>query len=180
MNVDFDSRRSAVLESALADQVRADTSPARVRQRTRRHWFIGGVVAAAAAASIAASAIIVGAPGWVALPASGPSTSPSFAPIPNWPKNDHGQTYGAQGSSPIAPDLVLVEGQDDAGNPVTGYVLSRDLAEAEFGGPEPTSPAQAIKQQEERLKKYPDGQWLPVYKSDGETRVGRFLVGPGQ
>lgn len=180
MNVVFDPRRSAALEAALVDQVRSDTSPARIRQRRRRHWIIGGTVATAAALSIAASAIVVGAPGWVALPGTNPSASPSYAPIPNWPRNAHGQTYGSQGSSPVAPDLLLVEGQDSVGKPVTGYVVSRDLAEAENGGPEPTSPAQALKQQEERLKKYPHGQWLPVYKSDGETQIGRFLVSAGQ
>ncbi|MFE4950785.1 RNA polymerase sigma factor [Leifsonia sp. NPDC056665] len=62
---------------------------------------------------------------------------------------------------------------------LTEYVLSAQLSEAEFGGPEPTSPAQALEQQEERLRKYPNGQRLPVYKSDGVTQVGTFLVAPG-
>ncbi|MEN0084656.1 MAG: hypothetical protein AAGC66_07800 [Leifsonia sp.] len=180
MNIAFDSQRSAALEEALAEQVRTDTAPARIRQRRRRHWLIGGVVTSAAALSIAASAVIVGAPGWIALPGTDPSASASYAPIPNWPKNAHGQTYGSQGSSPIAPDLLLVEGEDATGKPISGYVNSRELAEAENGGPQPTSPAQALKQQQERLKKYPHGQWLPVYTSDGETQIGRFLVGSGQ
>jgi hypothetical protein len=179
MNVAFDPQRSAALEAALADLVRSDTDPVRLRKIRRRHWTIGGAIAIGAGLSIAASAIIVGAPGWIALPGTNPSASPSYAPIPQWPKNEHGQTYGSQGSSPVPPDLVLVEGQDDKGNPVTGYVLSHALTRAEFGGPEPTSPAQALKQQEDRLKKFPDGQWLPVYKSDGKTQVGRFYVGPG-
>jgi hypothetical protein len=178
MNVGFDPRRSAALETALADRVRFDTEPARVRRLRRRRWVIGGAVVGATL-SVAASAVVVGAPGWIALPGTNPSASPSYAPIPNWPRNANGQTYGSQGSSPVAPDLILVEGEDDNGEPVRGYVLSRELTQAEFGGPEPSSPAQAIKQQDERLRKYPNGQWLPVYKSDGHTQIGRFIVGPG-
>jgi hypothetical protein len=178
MNVAFDPRRSDALEAALADRVRSDTDPRRVRRRRRTQWLVGGGVAAAAVLSVAASAVVAGAPGWIALPGATPGAAPSYASVPAWPRNARGQTYGAQGASPVAPDLILVEGEDAGGAPVTGYVLSKDLTEAEFGGPEPTSPAQALRQQEERLRRHPDGQWLPVYASDGVTRIGRFHVGP--
>jgi hypothetical protein len=179
MTVMFDPQRSAALEAALAAQVRFDTDPAQVTKVRRKKWIIGGAVTAGAALSVAASAVIVGLPGWTALPGADPSASASYAPIPDWPKNANGQTYGVQGSSPIPPDLIQVQGEDAQGNPVNGYVFSHDLTLAENGGPEPTSPAQALRQQQDRLKKYPNGQWLPVYKSDGETRIGRFLVGTG-
>lgn len=179
MTIVFDPKRSAALEAALAAQVRFDTDPAQVRRVHRRRWVLGGAVTAGAALSVAASAVVIGLPGWTALPSTHPSASPSYGPVPNWPKNANGQTYGAQGSSPIAPDLIEVQGEDATGQPVDGYVFSRDLTRAENGGPEPTSPAQALKQQQERLKNFPNGQWLPVYKSDGETTIGRFLVGPG-
>lgn len=179
MNVVFDPQRSAALEAALAEKVRSDTDPVRVRRLRHHRWLIGGAITIGAGLSIASSAAIIGAPGWIALPGTGPSTSPSYAPVPDWPRNAKGKTYGSQGSSPIAPDLIEVQGEDANGNPVNGYVLSSERSQAENGGPEPTSPAQALKQQEERLKKYPNGQWLPVYKSDGETQIGRFLVGPG-
>ena len=62
---------------------------------------------------------------------------------------------------------------------VRGYVLRKDLSEAESCGPMPTSPAQALKQQAECLKAYPTGQHLKVYKNDGTTVIGYFTVAPG-
>jgi hypothetical protein len=176
--IHFDTARSQALERALADRVRFDTSPPQVRARRRKLVIATTLIAGAALVSIGASAVVIGAPGWIALPSTHAGL-PSYGPVPSWPKNANGQTYGQQGSSPIAPDLIEVQGEDTNGNPVIGYVLSAQLTEAEFGGPEPTSPAQALKQQEERLRKYPNGQWLPVYKSDGMTEVGKFLVAPG-
>ncbi|GAA4139399.1 hypothetical protein [Leifsonia shinshuensis] len=177
-SVQFDGARSRALEQALADRVRFDSSGPQVRARRRRLVLTTALIAGAAIVGVGASAAVIGAPGWIALPGTHPG-APSYGSIPAWPRNANGQTYGQQGSSPVAPDLIEVEGEDANGKPVTGYVLSSQLAEAEFGGPEPTSPAQALEQQRERLRKYPDGQWLPVYRSDGVTRVGRFLVGPG-
>ncbi|GAA4481297.1 hypothetical protein GCM10023171_09540 [Microbacterium panaciterrae] len=123
--------------------------------------------------------VVLGAPGWIALPSTTVRPAPTFGAVQDWPRNENGQTYGQQGSSPVAPDLLEVQGLNTQGEPVTGYVLSSRLALAEWGGPEPTSPSQALKQQETRLKLYPDGQWLPVYASDGRTVLGRFLVAPG-
>lgn len=179
MNVTFDSRRSAALEAALNEMVVTDTDPVRVRRAHRKAWLIGGMIATGAVLSVGASAIVIGVPGWTALPSQDSSASPSYAPIPNWPTNAKGQTYGTQGSSPVMPNLLEVQGTDANGEPVNGYILSEQLEEAENGGPRPTSPTQALKQQEERLRNYPNGQWLPLYKDDGETQIGRFIVAPG-
>lgn len=176
--IQFDAVRSYALEQALTDRVRFDTSRPQVRARRRKLVITTSLIVGAALVGIGASAVVIGAAGWIALPGTH-AASPSYAPVPSWPKNANGQTYGQQGLSPVAPDLIEVEGEDENGIPVTGYVLSAQLSEAEFGGPEPTSPLQALEQQEERLRKYPNGQRLPVYKSDGVTQVGTFLVAPG-
>ena len=76
------------------------------------------------------------------------------------------------GDSPVPPDLIRASGSDAEGNTVEGYVLSSDLEQ-----PMPTSPAEALRMQAEREKKYPNGREVPLYRSDGETVIGAFLAG---
>jgi hypothetical protein len=81
-----------------------------------------------------------------------------------WAVNANGNTYGVANENG-SPDLTAVV----ATNGRTGYVYTNDL-----NGPLPTSPAEALAQQEANEGKT---RVFPVYKSDGETKVGEFEVG---
>lgn len=86
--------------------------------------------------------------------------------------NANGQTYGAgvpfgQG----APDLIAVS--FDHGR--TGYVKATDLDCA--SGSDVSSPSEALARQNAL---HGDGVSIPVYESDGTTKIGTFVVGaPG-
>jgi hypothetical protein len=88
-----------------------------------------------------------------------------------WQVNANGQTYGV-GSDGTAPDLIAAVGVDAAGNEVDGYLLSVDAI-----GPKPASPEAAVAQRAERRAAHPGGVDLPLYTSDGMTRVGTSHVG---
>lgn len=89
--------------------------------------------------------------------------------VTDWGVNAKGETYGVENVHG-SPDLIAVV----ATNGKQGYVYAADLNAA--GGPMPTSPEDALVQQQERL-----GQEfsVPVYESDGETLVGEFVIGGG-
>ena len=97
-----------------------------------------------------------------------------------WGVNANGQTYGVQKPNGKTPDLIAVVGMDSEGNGIKGegYAYSSDL---DAFGPDwpnqPTSPDQAIAWQEARDAKYPNGWDIPVYASDGTTKVGTFHIG---
>lgn len=81
--------------------------------------------------------------------------------------NAHGQTYGVSGSAHQGePDLVAVT----ATNGKDGYAYATDLQ----GGPLPTSPADAITQQQANQGRT---RTVPVYDSDGTTVIGDFTIG---
>ena len=171
----FSEARSDAVRSLLVEMVEVDTAP---RQPRRHRGFVVAWIALGAAITIGAAGVVAANTGWTALPGANPSAPRSFAPIPSWPRNAHGQTYGKLGNSPVQPDLVEVVGIDKTGASVIGYVFSKQLTEAENnGGPPPTSPAQALKQQKAWQAKHPNGQKLPVYQNDGTTVVGVFTVG---
>jgi hypothetical protein len=92
-----------------------------------------------------------------------------------WGVNSHGQTYGVEKDGAGSPDLIAVIGQATDGAEVDGYAFATALQWP--GGHEPTSPADAQQQQGAIAEKYPDGIPVPVYKSDGITRIGTFTVG---
>lgn len=104
-----------------------------------------------------------------------PSTSPggqaTLGPVPDWPVNANGQTFGAQGSAAIAPDLILVQTLDMQ----SGYVYSKDLETAE--GPNMKSPAEAIEWTTAHEGTYVD---ISAYASDGTTVIGVFRIGSGR
>jgi hypothetical protein len=85
--------------------------------------------------------------------------------------NENGETYGIEGDGGT-PDLIAVTGRADDGTFVSGYVRASDMEQ-----PMPTSPEEAIRMQEEYRAKYPNGRDIPVYKSDGKTRIGTFTIG---
>lgn len=82
-----------------------------------------------------------------------------------WGVNAKGETFGVQrgGKSPDLIAVVTTDGEQ-------GYAYVKDL-----DGPMPTSPADALAQQEAN-----EGQSrsVPVYESDGETIIGEFTIGP--
>lgn len=73
------------------------------------------------------------------------------------------------------PDLVAVA---LAASDEIGYARHSDL---DAFGPEwpdqPSNPTQALAWQEERDARYPNGWDIPVYASDGVTKVGAFHIG---
>lgn len=83
-----------------------------------------------------------------------------------WAVNANGDTYGVANEDG-QPDLVSVY----ATNGRTGYAFTTEL-----DGPEPTSPADGLAQQEANEGK---SRTIPVYESDGETQIGEFVIGPG-
>lgn len=84
-----------------------------------------------------------------------------------WGTNDRGESYGVQNAGGT-PDLVAVV----ASNGREGYARSADLDMA--GGQDFKSPEEAIAWQEEHKGKSVS---VPVYESDGTTRVGEFIIG---
>lgn len=93
--------------------------------------------------------------------------APSGAATTAWPTNAEGLTYGSAalaGSPQDEPDLIEAE----ATNGKIGYVLRSDLE-----GPEPATPQEALQQQAAFAER---DQLIPVYKSDGITAIGVFVV----
>ena len=84
-----------------------------------------------------------------------------------YPINDNGQPYGPNmGDTTIIigePDLLLAEGV----NGKVGYVKQDDL-----DGPQPKTPEEAV-----RLTKGAKPREIPLYNEDGETIIGKFIVG---
>ncbi|MFC5604420.1 metal ABC transporter substrate-binding protein [Sporosarcina koreensis] len=84
-----------------------------------------------------------------------------------YPINDNGQTYGPNmGDATITlgePDLLSAKGE----NGKIGYVKKVDLE-----GPQPRTPAEAV-----RLTKEAKPREIPLYDVDGETIIGKFIVG---
>jgi hypothetical protein len=88
----------------------------------------------------------------------------------DWGVNANGDTYGVSNDRG-EPDLLAVI----ATNGRAAYVYADDLA----GGPnaDPTSPAEALEQQEARGDRTVT---IPAYESDGETVAGEFAVSGGE
>lgn len=91
-----------------------------------------------------------------------------------WGVNDAGETYGVSKPGLGDPDLVAAQGVDAQGEMVTGYVRSEEMLVQCPGAPPPTTPEQALDQQERCDRDYPDGFDVPLYAFDGVTVVGTF------
>lgn len=92
--------------------------------------------------------------------------------------NANGETYGAGGADQGEPDLVAVHGVDPNGVDLLGYARATDLDAFSPDHPgQPANPAEAVRLQKERDKKYPNGWDFPLYESDGTTKIGTFHVG---
>jgi hypothetical protein len=94
-----------------------------------------------------------------------------------WAVNAHGETCGVGKPGFGEPDLVLVVARTAGGEYVDGYVRRAQLEYPYPGEQMPTSPAQALEQQEEHAELYPNGIDVPAYECDGETQVGTFHIG---
>lgn len=94
-----------------------------------------------------------------------------------WGVNDDGETYGTIRPDGQEPTLQLASGRDFEGALVDGYVRTGDLTVQCPGAPMPTTPEQALAQQERCDREYPDGFDIPLYESDGTTQIGWFRVG---
>lgn len=85
-------------------------------------------------------------------------------------KNASGETYGNNLQAKqlgYEAELVLAVGEDGT----TGYVRTSDL-----NGEVPSSPEEAYALQEERSEKGDTERYIPLYKNDGETIIGRFKI----
>jgi hypothetical protein len=144
------------------------------RKRVSAAFLIG--VGVAAIVGLGAGTAVAAVPSLLSpagvSPANGISAEPK--PDPSYAKNSKGQTFGsaAEATSPEAePELILVV----ATNGKEGYVLKSDLdaANGQTASESFKSPEDALKWQETQGRK---DQVIPVYKSDGITRIGTFLV----
>jgi hypothetical protein len=83
-----------------------------------------------------------------------------------YPQNGQGQTYGSASDAPSPedePDLIRAYGVDGT----IGYVKKEDL-----DGPRPKTPEEAV-----RLTNEAKPREIPLYDDDGETIIGKFIVG---
>jgi hypothetical protein len=78
--------------------------------------------------------------------------------------NAKGETYGMESPEHGVPDLIAVM----ATNGAAGYAYARDM----YGGLKPTSPEDAVK----NFSTPRPQREIPVYLSDGETKVGVFMA----
>lgn len=83
-----------------------------------------------------------------------------------WGVNENGDTYGVRNDSGY-PDLLAVV----ATNGRLGYVYNDDLEHATGG--DANTPEEALQWQQNHGN---EQQSLPVYKSDGVTQVGEFVI----
>lgn len=97
-----------------------------------------------------------------------------------WGVNDSGESYGVSKEGLGAPDLTAATGQDSKGNLTGGYIRMSDLNAFGPDWPDqPSNPEEAIRWQEERDQKYPNGWDIPLYESDGHTQIGTFRINGG-
>ena len=88
-----------------------------------------------------------------------------------WPVNHQGLSYGTPTETVYGyhePELILVE----ATNGATGYAYRTDLE-----GPAPSSPEEALRWQAEQAGQR---RAVPVFESDGVTRIGEFVAREGK
>jgi hypothetical protein len=147
----------------------------------RRLAVAGGLIVVAAAGVIAgfAAAGTGSHPPSPAGVASVHGGATAAAHAPHYPKNAAGLTYGSlqeAHSADQAPALILVT--DTKGE--NGYVFKTDLDAAT--GANIASPAQAAEWQAKQNAMAAAGQTtsIPVYQSDGVTRIGDFVISPSK
>jgi len=160
--MDAEDRERDLIETRFAGDLRQQfetvgaSAGARARRPRRRRIVIAIAVGVAVAVILGGVAVAAG-----------------FNPLKTiWPTNEHGQTYGASGgvmSPDDEPDLIAVGG----GGKQQGYCFKTDLD----GPPPPDYPGQVPTSD----LNYPGlrGFGIPMYESDGTTRIGVFWLGGG-
>lgn len=83
--------------------------------------------------------------------------------------NEYGFTYG-----PDVYDCDLVSVVSDQGH--DGYVYNKELYQYSPTNMGFTNPEDAVKWQKQFMKEHPSGYIVPVYKSDGRTKIGTFTI----
>lgn len=132
-----------------------------------------GVLAAAGAAVVG---LFVGAGAGAMWGVGNPSVGklkPSSTPVPHFSVgvNAKGQTFGSLLGASNPPDLVQVV----ATNGQTGYVYYAQLQSSSGG--DVTSPQEAVAWDQQLASSAPIS--IPVYLSDGTTKIGSFLISGG-
>ena len=100
-------------------------------------------------------------------------TSYSFAATTEtigYETNASGETYGKLSQANVLgyqPDLIFAAGE----NGIVGYVRA-----AELDADEVKTPEEAIELQNYRIATNYKGKYIPLYKSDGKTVIGKFLI----
>jgi hypothetical protein len=165
----FDPKRSAAIRDMLLNNARSSTrTRASGARLSRRAIAILAIVAGAVVLGGAGASYALAGGNLILTPGTTAGGHSTIGRVPDWPRNAHGLTYGIQGNSPIAPDLIRAL----ATNGRTGYIYSKDLDKAE--GPMPTSPAQASTW---NVTHPPKIVYIPVYLRNGTTKIGVFEVG---
>jgi hypothetical protein len=146
-------RNGAIRDMLISNAHSASTVGPSVNRKTRRGVAIAGFV-------VLAGALVVGSVSYVATTGTSSGVPNSVAKghaVTSWNTNANGQTYGSLGSHPFPPDLVRVH----AINHLVGYVYSIALERAKATS-DSTTPSNVV--------------LLPVYESDGKTKIGVFKV----
>jgi hypothetical protein len=94
-----------------------------------------------------------------------------------WIVNAAGETCGVGKPGLGEPDLVAVIAVTPTGEHVEGYARRTQLEYPFPGEHMPTSPAEALEQQEQNAQVHPNGVDIPAFECDGVTQVGVFRVG---
>ena len=137
---------------------------------SRKTLYIVVVAALLGLAGGAAVAESVLAPAGVATREGGKPT-PGMAPT--YQTNAAGQTYGVLSAAVLpkdGPDLILVQAMEGK----EGYVLKKTLDEVT--GANVSSPAEAVAWQQRQDAASWVNTSIPVFESDGVTRIGSFEV----
>lgn len=130
------------------------------------------IVGAVGGAAVAATPLLF-APAGLSADGAVPAAAPEY------PKNDSGLTYGsaADAISPeTEPDLILVQ----ATNGKVGYAFKKDIDRVD--GTEAIesfkSPEDALAWQERQALLTDADRTIPVFKLDGTTKIGEFIISP--
>lgn len=105
--------------------------------------------------------------GAIAFVSANTQNDPSKSPVPDYPKNKSGLTYGSSLYSPSQdkdPDLIKAYGVDGT----LGYVRSKDL----HNDVVPKTPEEALAQQ---AKDSVDKE-IPLYDVEGKKVIGKFRI----
>jgi len=94
-----------------------------------------------------------------------------------WEVNAAGETCGVSKPGFGEPDLTAVMALTPNGDYIEAFARAEQLLYPFPGAHPPTSPEDALEQQEQHDRDYPNGIDIPAYECDGVTQVGTFHVG---